>query len=309
MKIRLKRLSRQSIQQVVGLSFQQLTGIAGRAATYYHPTTLHDGRELSVPSGKLKTVQTRLQRRIFRHHEYHPAVYSARGRGVLRAAARHVKRPYILHLDVESFFPSVTLTDVRSAFSREGVPADLVPTLTRLVTHDGQLPQGCPTSTSIGDLVLRRVDERVAGFCRSKGLTYTRYVDDIVVSGGGMLPQVEGTIRQYIEDCGWNLNEKGGLIGADDQHLVLGVVVNTRPNIRADYYQALRQVVRGAHARGQTLRPKLIRTLRGRVRWVAEFSASRAEALKVLVDAIEGRSLVSAEKSTHRDMEDAWDPG
>ena len=35
----------------------------------------------------------------------------------------------------------------------------------------------------LADQVMRRIDARIAGLCRDAGLVYTRYVDDLTISG------------------------------------------------------------------------------------------------------------------------------
>jgi hypothetical protein len=80
---------------------------------------------------------------------------------------------------------------------------------------------------TVGNLVLRSLDIRLSALAKQSGLTYTRYVDDIVVSGGeGRLVTDEPLIDQIIEDCGWRCgSEKGKLYPPSHYREVLGVSV------------------------------------------------------------------------------------
>src|SRR5438034_755250 len=55
--------------------------------------------------------------------------------------------------------------------------------LTKLCTHDGSLPQGAPTSPRLSNLVNHRLDARLFALARKRNVAYSRYADDITISG------------------------------------------------------------------------------------------------------------------------------
>ncbi len=54
--------------------------------------------------------------------------------------------------------------------------------LTRLVTHEGGLPQGAPTSPRLANLVNYALDAHLTRYASRRYADYTRYADDITFS-------------------------------------------------------------------------------------------------------------------------------
>ncbi|MCI0402506.1 MAG: reverse transcriptase family protein [Acidobacteria bacterium] len=88
----------------------------------------------------------------------------------------------VINLDLENFFPSITVQRVRKAFRSLGWGRSAATILTNICTHERRLPQGAPTSPALCNLACRRLDERLAALARTAGGSYTRYADDITVS-------------------------------------------------------------------------------------------------------------------------------
>lgn len=282
MTARLDGLSRADLETVTGLGFAELAEVANRAGSYYREHTKRIGkkdRDLRTPQGKLRLIHDRLQVGVFRDHPYHDAVYSCKGRGAVRAARRHVDARALLHLDISDFYPSVSPPEVSAALEREGVRRDAIPTLTRLITCDGELPQGAPLSPAVGDLVLLRVDQRLWGLAHKHGFVYTRYVDDLALSGEEMLKKFEGMVRMIVAEEGWELNQKGGYTGPDKRQALLGLVVNTKPNLSREFVSSLRWVLRLAAKGSITLTDDQMESLRGRVYWLRSVNPERGEKL------------------------------
>lgn len=67
-----------------------------------------------------------------------------------------------------------------STFSFSPVLARL---LTKLVTHEGRLQQGFPTSSHIAAIISQPFTHRLKQHCESNGLNFSQYVDDLNFSG------------------------------------------------------------------------------------------------------------------------------
>lgn len=264
------RITLEELARATGFGVNELHETVTKIGSHYRRETRLIGskrRALCIPSEHLKTVQRAILERWLSTIPPHPAAFCCSGRGVLDAARRHVGHRYLLHLDIRDFFPSTRPSRVSQAFARAGFNHEAAAVLTALTTIDGQLPQGAPTSVAVGNLVLERLDRSLWGVCRKFGLTYTRYVDDIAVSGGGQLCRAEAKIRRIVIDCGWALSEKGGLTGPHARHRLLGVLLGSTMNVDPTYLADLRRVLCGNDSVGQ-LSAAERRTIEGKIAWV-----------------------------------------
>lgn len=105
------------------------------------------------------------------------------------AVARHAGSRHFFVSDIADFFPSIKRERIRSTIEtgRTTSPiADLDNWLGRivdLVCLDDELPVGFSTSPAISNAALRTFDQAVQADCKQRGLVYTRYSDDLVISG------------------------------------------------------------------------------------------------------------------------------
>lgn len=280
---RLDGLTKHRLCSELGLSQKQLNDFALTAPERYTPREFDEGdktRQLLVPDPPLRALQRSFYRTYLRDFPYHEAVYCQPDAGVVKAAKKHRKHSHLLHLDLANFFPSVSPARVADAFTRVGVSDGLTATLTRLLTVDGELPQGAPTSVAVGNLVLFRLDVRLQGLCEKYGLEYTRYVDDLAISGGKRLRGHEATIRKIIADCGWGVNDKGGMLGPDDEHQLLGLQVGVSLNVDEAFLNQLQSSLRALRDSPETLGGSDLDRLQGRIGWVKEVEPERGAKLE-----------------------------
>ena len=171
---------------------------------------------------------------------------------------------------------------------RLGACEQLSNTLVRLVALPEGLPQGAPTSVAVADIVLFPLDVRLAGMAERRGLTYSRYVDDITVSGGNRVGRFERLTRSIVADMGWELNEKGGLVGPDQRHGLLGAVVNAKPNVAREYVREVRSYLRLVAKGQERLDEDDLRKLESKVNWILSVNPDRERTLRpLLASAIE----------------------
>lgn len=282
---RLRGLTLERLAEELGVTEKHLLDLAHTAPDRYRPQERQIGdktRRLLVPDRDLKTFQSRFYKRYLADFPYHGAVYCCKGRGAVAAARVHRRHTHVLHLDIADFFPSVDHRRVRSAFGKVGVSRTLVPTLSRLLTAEDQLPQGAPTSVAVGNLVLLDLDIRLQGLCddAGAGFAYTRYVDDIAISGGSRLEKRVATIRRIIGSCGWTLNTKGGLLGSSDQHHLLGLLVGLELNVDEYFLADLEAALAEMEVRPGSIDGGDLASLRGRIGWVKAVEPARGRKLE-----------------------------
>ena len=251
-------------------------------------------RTLSIPSPPLMMLQRDLLKELFYVLTPLDCLGHVRRRGQLWTLRRHQAHPALFHADIKDFFPSVTCARVESDLMRLGVRPAAATMIAELVTFRDQLPQGAPTSVAVGDVVLFRLDCRIRGLANKHGLTYTRYIDDLALSGS--TSPVERFARElvaYLEDDGWARSDKGGFFGPNESHRMLNALVNEKPNVTPEYYNSVRDQLRRIARFEYRPEPGAMDSLAAKVVWIAIVNPDRHRALLALLEEalqqVEGR--------------------
>lgn len=95
----------------------------------------------------------------------------------------HCGKEAVLSIDLKDFFPSIKSGRVFNFFVETGCKQDIAGILTDIVTLNGALPQGFPTSPMLANLIAFNLDVQHIKMCKAIGVHRTRWIDDIVFSG------------------------------------------------------------------------------------------------------------------------------
>jgi RNA-directed DNA polymerase len=156
----------------------------------------------------------------------------------------HINKPIILSLDIKDFFSSLRYLSVYNLFMKMGYSSQVSTLLGNLCCLDGGLPQGAPTSPYLSNLLMRKVDYRIAGFIKKRGIFYTRYADDMTFSGDFSPGMVIRFVQKVLKDEGLFLNQKKIRVRkAHQQQEVTGVVVNEKIQAPRSVRRKLRQEI------------------------------------------------------------------
>jgi RNA-directed DNA polymerase len=141
-------------------------------------------RIIAQPSRELKALQGWILRNILNKLSSSENCKGFEiGCSILDNAAPHVGANFILNADLKDFFPSINAAKVYGIFSSIGYSKRVASILTNLTVFEGRLPQGAPTSPKLANLICLKLDARIQGYAGPRGLVYTRYADDISISG------------------------------------------------------------------------------------------------------------------------------
>lgn len=197
---------------------QELTSMMEASHLHYRPFSLPKKtggeRKIHAPEPALKMVQWSLA--PFFRTMFTPAICSfgfERGRGIVENARVHVGQDWVLNADIQDFFPSISRPRLKGLFQSDWGPhvsPYMADSLARLVTHQGRLPQGAPSSPVLTNLVAANLDIRLEGLARHFGCRYSRYVDDLTFSaaGPGALREVLPRLLRIVASEGFDLNPK-----------------------------------------------------------------------------------------------------
>ncbi len=122
------------------------------------------------------------------------------------------------------------------------------PVNTRQRLMDWHLPQGAPTSPALANLCAWRLDARLSGLAEHMQLTYTRYADDLALSGQiGMYYQkqfIEPLIGAIAQEEGFRINfRKTRWMRASQRQHFCGITVNQHPNLSRKEYDQLKALL------------------------------------------------------------------
>jgi RNA-directed DNA polymerase len=239
--------------------------------TFAIPKRTGGKRLIMAPKRRLKLIQRKLVELLVEKLPVSEHAHAfRRGHSIRTGAEPHVGRRFVLRLDLKDFFPSVTHARVRGLLIAYGYSYPVATTLAVLMTEAERQPveadgnvfyvpvgarhcvQGAPTSPGLCNALVLRMDHRLAGLAKKRGLAYTRYADDLTFSGGFSREdahKLRAIIARIVEESGFVVNQaKTRLAGTGSRQTVTGVVVNRvlglsrqeRRKIRAAQHQLRR---------------------------------------------------------------------
>ena len=233
-------------------------------------------RIIQAPHLSVKILQRKLLSILYLVYEPHPAAHGfARGRSIVTNASCHQRKKFVLNVDIEQFFPSITFPRVRGLFIKHfGIGEAAATVLARICCNTGDspdhLPQGAPTSPIISNMICHSLDHQLVSLAKTHGLYYTRYADDLTFSTNrkrfpaGIAEESDGTLlrigtelERVIDDNGFALNSsKQRMQSLSRRQEVNGLLVNRRVNVRRPYILQLRGMLhawkRWGHDAAQT---------------------------------------------------------
>jgi retron-type reverse transcriptase len=179
-----------------------------RYKTYEIPKKTGGVRTIDHPARELKLLQSWLIENVFVKLPVHRSATAYKKRAsVLRNATLHKNRNYLLKVDFEDFFHSITGRDVSQLLQRhrkaieKTVDEDSdIELIRHLVCRRGSLTIGAPSSPIISNLVMFEFDENRSAYCRERNIIYSRYADDLYFSTNdrGVLEVLLADIRLDI---------------------------------------------------------------------------------------------------------------
>lgn len=216
-------------------------------------------RIINAPQGGLAILQEKLKPII--EHFYRPkkpAHGFIKGKSIYTNALNHTKKKYVVNIDLEDYFGSVTFARVYGIFKSKPFnfshPAASI--AAQICTKEGKLPQGACTSPVLANLASAALDKQLTQLARRKNITYTRYADDITFSFNQRQVkeiitldeensfELGETIISVIEKNGFKINtQKFRVQKRNESQKVTGLVVNDKVNVERKYLRVTRSMI------------------------------------------------------------------
>lgn len=200
-------------------------------------------RSLDCPSWEMKIYQKWVLNNILYSMEISKhAMGFTKGKSILHNAISHLQGEFIFNIDLEDFFPSIGIGRVRDIFYYYGYTEEVSDALAQLTTYKSKLPQGSPASPTISNLVCFKMDKRIGALCASYNYVYTRYADDISISGNKFNNNFCKMLYEIVESENFKINHgKTSLRKGNQVKFVTGLrIVNGRVQVKKEFLKKIK---------------------------------------------------------------------
>jgi RNA-directed DNA polymerase len=306
----------------IGWIVENWSAIESGATRLYDEFKIQEGaktRVICAPITPLKRIQQVLMHKFF--YKFRPTdaahgfvlgrspVTNAEVHRKSRETMQNPKGWCLLQVDVENFFPSIPTNEVmrvishllKKRFECPDIPG-VCEVILSLCQREGALPMGAPTSPVISNLVMARFDKVMMAYCKKHALTYTRYADDITISGVNA-NKAYRAVKFYLERMQLKLKAKKTRVLRPHRAMVVtGITINSgeltvsrkfRRRLRAQIHQTRLFVEKAWSPQHSALfdqpRPVALPVLEGRAGWCASVNPKHEK----LADFVRGLRRVS----------------
>lgn len=282
---------------LLGRDNETLTAMTEATDKFYRSFTLQKrsggSRTISAPYPSLLECQRWIKTNILDGVFLPNCVTGFRHKySIIDNARMHCGRNELLKIDLKDFFPSIGIRRVLFVFNRLGYPPNVAYALSKLCTLDNQLPQGAATSPTLSNIIARSMDSRIYKICKANRLRYTRYADDIAISGKQIAPGIRRMFFEIIEDEGFTINpDKVRFLAEGDRKIITGLDISSgAPRVTRKYRRELKKDVYYVWSAGlsthvsrrKIFEPNYLEQLEGRVRFWASVEPNDAQMKKTL---------------------------
>ncbi|MEF1205919.1 retron St85 family RNA-directed DNA polymerase [Photobacterium damselae] len=213
---------------------------------YTIPKRTSGHRTIAQPSKELKEYQ-RIYLEVQQFPLHKAAMAYREGISIKQNAMAHKSNPYLLKMDLENFFNSISnnlFWNVWEKIKPLPLPQEQL-IIEKLLfwcpskTTGGSLilSIGAPSSPLISNFIMYQFDTVINQMCVNKNITYTRYADDLTFStkGKGELFDIPKVVEEYLFEIFGNaikINKKKTVFSskAHNRH-VTGITLNNNGNV------------------------------------------------------------------------------
>ncbi len=243
--------------------------------------------------GQLKNIHRRIKEVFFARVVFPSYLHgSLKGCDYVTNASLHTNKQILICEDVKKFFPSVSAARVEDVWCGFfGFSPEVAQMLTQLTTKDGALPQGAIPSSYLANLVLWRYEPLLHAKFAERGITYSRFVDDMAMSSTHhldrktqtwIIAQVYGMLRKAGLKAG---RAKHEIFSANEPMIATKLIVNRKPSLSSKKRSQVRAQVRQVEiAQTSGMAPEIVRELANkaaqRVGQLGRFHTTQAVKLK-----------------------------
>lgn len=140
-------------------------------------------RNITAPDKRIKEIQTRILRLLQNVERPDWVISGEKGKCYIDNGKKHIQSNYFLTIDIKKFYDNCKREYVYLFFKNKmKMPGDLAGLCTDIVTYEGGIPTGCPTSQLLAFYAYESMFIEIADVAEKYGCIYTVYVDDMTFS-------------------------------------------------------------------------------------------------------------------------------
>lgn len=244
-------------------------------------------RRISEPLPSLKEIQLWILDNILYNIEISPyaKAYKKNVR-IIDNVKYHANQDIVVTVDIQNFFPSITKNWITVIFKQFGYSDIISNLLAGLCSRDEELPQGAPTSPYLSNIFFKTTDDKIASYCSSRKIKYTRYADDLSFSGNFDEKELLSFLRKVIIPLGLRLNEdKTKVMRPYQRQIVTGIVVNDKPQVvfqkrnklRQEMYYIIKYGIKDHMKRQNIKKNNYVKHLLGRINFILQINPHDVE--------------------------------
>lgn len=270
-------------------------------------------RVIEAPDDRLKYLQRKIAPLLDQLYRARTPVHGfISGKSVKTNALAHLRKRYVLNVDLQNFFPTITENRIIGLFESLGVAPFVAKTVARLCCYNFHLPQGAPTSPLLSNMICFRLDKELLAYAKDIRCIYTRYADDITFSSRqpmtgvfeGVIPAsghfnpelLASRLRSIVANNGFAINpQKTHYADRNSRRTVTGLKINQLlnvdrlyvRNIRAALYSVEKLGIKAAQTKFATQyggKSDLAKHLNGKITWLGHIRGQSDPVFRAVAD-------------------------
>ena len=140
-------------------------------------------REITAPDKTLKAIQRRILYLLQRVIRPEWLISGEKQKCYIDNGKAHLNWKYVLTIDIKKFYDNCTREPVYQFFVQKlKTSPDVAEILTNIITYNGGIPTGCPTSQIMAFYAYSDMFSEIFDLAKQHGCKFTLYVDDMTFS-------------------------------------------------------------------------------------------------------------------------------
>ena len=192
-------------------------------------------RQITAPTKTLKLVQKRILNLLQRVIRPNWLISGEKQKCYIDNGKAHLGGRYVLTIDIKKFYDNCTREPVYQFFIHKlKTSPDVAEILTNIVTYDGGIPTGCPTSQIMAFYAYLDMFSEIHYLAQSHNCIFTLYVDDMTFSSqepfspNALTHRVDRILKKYGHQPKY---EKIKYYSPSDYKLITGTIITPQQTL------------------------------------------------------------------------------